>query len=242
MRRRRRMNDADGGDPRYRHWTAEPEPPSRYGFVDRLSDWYQGRRDGADGLPDLGFTREGGPVRTPSEQVIRLAGQEQQAAETLRFAEWHALNPGQYDVDQLAVLLKGAEEYREAKREALKAVSGELTPEAKRERRAGEAQARTSDSVTASRRLAEHTARRRAAEDEYRAAVEQVAAAHAALERGKVSRDLDLDVLETRKRWIHLHSERRAASLLRSLIRSHRAGAEMLDELSRGRDTEGDPT
>jgi hypothetical protein len=230
-----------GADPKYRHWTAAPARPIRYGLLARLSDWYQGRRDGADGLPDLQLIRDSGPAQTPSEQVIRLTGEVQTLSESLLFDRWRARHPREYGVEPLAAKLKDAEEHRDAKREALKAVSGDLSAEAKREWRSGER--RTSSAVIASRRMAEHAARRRLAEDEYRAATERVATAHAELERAKVARDLDLDVQETRRRWIHRHGDRRAASFLRSLIRNHRAGAEMLDELSRrGRTTEGGST
>ncbi|ACU75778.1 hypothetical protein Caci_6947 [Catenulispora acidiphila DSM 44928] len=222
--------------PQYRRWTARPAAPVLYGVLARLSDWLNGRRDAEGGLPDIRDAREGGPAHTPSERLLRARGEVQKGREDLKFAKWRAQRGHKRGLDSLRLQVKEAEERRDAKLQEFNAIEVELPAAALRSRRSGEvgtSEARTSEAVVASRRTAEHAARRRRAESEYQKAAEEAAAARADLERFQAGVDLEQNVLETRKRLIDRHGDRRSVSYMRSLIRSHRNGPEVLDELAR---------
>ena len=217
--------------PQYRRWTARPAAPVLYGVLARFSDWLNGRRDAEGGLPDIRDAHDGGPAHTPSERLLRARGEVQKGREDLKFAKWRAQRGHKNGLDSLRLRVKEAEERRDAKLQEFNAIEAELPAAALRERRSGEA--RTSEAVVASRRAAEHAAKRRRAESEFHKAAEEAATARADLERFQAGVDLEHSVLETRKRLIDRHSDRRSVSYIRSLIRSHRNGPEVLDELAR---------
>ncbi len=215
---------------RYKHWTSPPAAPIRYGAGARLSDSYNGMIDGRGGLPDPRPRRTGESPQTPSTRLLTLRAEVQQGSEKLRFSRKLAENPADTSVDRLRSELKAAEQRAADKRALLEAIPAELDAQSAAARRAGERDTR--EDVVRSRRAAEHAALRQRAESEYRAAVEQVAPAYAALERAVEAANREADVERARHEWIDLHAQRRTAAYFRRLVRSHRAGLEVAEYLS----------
>jgi len=215
---------------RYEHWTSPPASPIPYGVGARLSDAYNGYVDGRSGLPDPQPGSADGLPETPHSRLTRLRGSVQQLSESLRFLRKRAEEAAETGIDTLSRDLKAAEQNAADKRALFEAIPLELDAQAAGKWRAGELNTR--EDIVRSRRAAEHSRLRLAAEAEYQAAAERVAAAHAALERAVEAANRDADVERIRREWIGLHTQRRNAAYLRRLVRSHRAGPEIADYLA----------
>ncbi|KAA2261284.1 ATP-binding cassette domain-containing protein [Solihabitans fulvus] len=201
-----------------------------YGPFARLADWFQGLRDGRQGIPLVvepaatpsrgGEVTISGLVSTPHREVLIRRAHEAFGLEHLRHeAAWAddvtRLARQMAQREQAALVLTTAN-HRLA--EASTALSeSELVA-----RRPGEDS--RGEPLIVLRRSREHARRRLAAERTVESAQTAVDRLDVEIIAGRESIDRRLTVLETRLRRIHEHSHRRLAAYRRRLVRSHRHG------------------
>ncbi|HEX6354211.1 ATP-binding cassette domain-containing protein [Actinophytocola sp.] len=190
--------------------------PIRYGPFARLSDWYQGWRDGVAGVP---VPRRGIATTAHREVLIRRT-QDSFERERLEFEARRADKLER--IAAIQVRLGHAVDAVTAARAALAELDGPPSPAELERRRPGEEHRTTA--VVRLRRLREHARAVRTAEQlvESRdraanAVASELAAAVEAAEREAV-------VAGVRVRRVHEHAHRRLSAYRRRLVRSHPEG------------------
>ncbi|WP_042406279.1 hypothetical protein [Streptacidiphilus carbonis] len=189
----------------------------RYGAVARVSDHFNGGRDGKKTLPDIELD---GSVSTPTLEFHAHRAASAQHVERIRYLmECEELA---VSVSVLRQRLATAGKELDQRQQAVTDLSGPLSDEQLGQRRAGEH--RTAEAIVRSRRAAERARPLAAARLARTEAADRVSALELELSSLEALLSVRQEIAASRAAFIHENALRRVASYFRRLVRRHPQG------------------